>query len=1728
MGFAMKKTNCNRMKICIVLLIISSLNFFTAFAESGETLIDFSRNYSDVMSVEVNNSESLQETDSEINQKVLKWNNNLQSGQDGALKMTLNTPVRLPDSENDDLLVIEYSAKLSNRGTAPLMQLCFADKNGNSITEKNYETAFLRKNVNNSGIHMAVGSEWKWELIKKSNGSSLPSSELTKRYFEYKYVISGDGTYRFFIKDNNLFSTWCEPFKESVLYIKNPTAGLNTPEYFTGFKNRVLYENIDGKTSECFRYIKIYYDKLKYQCIDFRDTTNGVPNIVSGNLSGTSTTSAGVENDKNLNFSVLKWKNSNFNEHGGSNLLSVELPNSIDKSEGIITIEFCAKLGDRNNLRFLVPQGTDSDGNNVISDMGINTWYNADTALNIIGCDEFENGVYDNDNDVKINDEKIYKSEYNIYKYVINPFNNTYRFFAKKDNGSKEWSEPFGDSTLRVDNIPDKITSLYSVTRDWSGSASDRPSDSELAHESAECIKYITVSQGVEIISTDISGDGTLKNNCAKISFSGEISNELLNEKTFSVYKDTEKLALGSDYSLSLCDDNCSVKYNFNGITDYRDVVIKVKSGNLVSNGYSKILKDAEIPIWNTGVFVKLDAVNTGNGTIDEPYSSIYDGLNKVIKYKNLYSKQIKLYLMHGNYYMKNTLYIDRKYSGIEICGYGGEVNLYGADVITDDRISKANESDLSGRLPKNKIDRIYKINLEGLAIDRNSSIGFNANAFSDYLFDGYYYPELLNNKEPQTIVQWPDSGYEYTGEASDSDGNMTFKTNWVNDGGNLADMWVEGYYTWDYMYLTSDSAAYNKTDKTIDLTYSEAWAHSRAGGRYLIKNVPEELSADGEYYIDYDNNNLYYYTENPSNMKLMISGLKDGLLRFQEDTNNVKISGINFCGTRGTAVSIVQCNDIDIDNCIVSATGAAGIDINNSENCDITDCTFEDIGTVAVHSKGGFRPRLESSFNKITNCNFINGARIRKTYSPFVCLEGVGTEVNNNYFYKHKHSAIIFDGNNHKISDNIFDTCVQETEDSGCIYGGRTATAWGNVIEHNIFKNIKNDLYRANVSAIYIDDLMPGTTIKNNLFYDCSKDINIGGGNATKIIGNVTYDCLAKGGYDTRTSTLEKAIKPNGMLWSDINQMIESEGYDSVIWETQYPEYKAYVNEILNSDEVDENGDRKAMTLKGVAYKNNVYINNDIENTGVLNKWNLKEMYAMADSILNSSETVCNENRAYNDLSILSIIGNNIISYLNGIEVDFSSCGPIGYSDTEKYIPAKDRVQIIPANDYWYENFKEVSDISGLSRILINTLNGTVNLENGKLNINSGSSAEISLDKPIKRSFSITLSGVGSAKIKMFDINIDHVFNRRILEIKIDCENGKYYTYQRNDDNNLQQIGQGEFSTDILNRFEISSVSGCSIDYIAVSQGVCRIGNRLDFENGFSGEAVESYDKNIETYGSTKNTKYLIETSEIHGNEVGVYQWNADRRERGYMRYSIEPLDTQNKEVVVEYYLRSELGNQINYGEMGYVSGYSYGNHTKSYYIPITAVRQDTAGNLTSDGQIIATKAEFENGISLRFVIDGTKNKVILYVDKGSGYRYACEDAESEIPDVIRSIEFQTVRYGGGALTNKYYIDDIAIYDRTPLPLLYSDDKVIEDISQYKGNSVKIKPIYIPEDSTGVYVIGIYNGDESMLLSANLCKNIPNVEMPVYIPSDAGKIKIFSLDNINNIVPTREAVEYK
>ena len=93
-------------------------------------------------------------------------------------------------------------------------------------------------------------------------------------------------------------------------------------------------------------------------------------------------------------------------------------------------------------------------------------------------------------------------------------------------------------------------------------------------------------------------------------------------------------------------------------------------------------------------------------------------------------------------------------------------------------------------------------------------------------MFDGYYYPELLNNKEPQTIVQWPDSGYEYTGEASDSDGNMTFKTNWVNDGGNLADMWVEGYYTWDYMYLTSDSAVYNKTDKTIDLTYSEAWAH--------------------------------------------------------------------------------------------------------------------------------------------------------------------------------------------------------------------------------------------------------------------------------------------------------------------------------------------------------------------------------------------------------------------------------------------------------------------------------------------------------------------------------------------------------------------------------------------------------------------------------------------------------------------------------------------------------------------------------------------------------------------------------------------------------------------------------------------------------------------------------------------------------------------------------------
>lgn len=921
------------------------------------------------------------------------------------------------------------------------------------------------------------------------------------------------------------------------------------------------------------------------------------------NLSGSPTNTV-YYGDADAYKSVI-WDVSDFSAKGNRVRLRYQLPQKIALTDGPFTIDVSMKILGGTFAMDGFPGLTDTV-------FGLYQWSNTDkyrlaannSAYIANDWGKTVDGFQERFN-LKADDLKngFYTFRYVVYPHTGSDGSNGFRFYYKNDIDG-HWYEPYGEYKLS-----DKLAQGVLPGGALPESMEYLNFDARLLQDAAEdnnlkvAFKKIEVSNGLKCVSSNVGNGGILTKPYFELAFNHAVDISTVNGRTLTVTKDGTRLTLNADYTLSQ-PDGTSVRIDFSetpsvgsrysivfdGINN-RDYLAKL-DGALsfeFTAGSEKELAD----MYADGIFVSQSGSDGGNGTISAPYASIESA---VAKWKEIGAQiNIKpvIYLRGGEYRLTDSIYLDNSCSGMTISGYADETAvLSGAAKITADMVRSARAADCGGRLNKSALKNIVRIDLSEIDdLYRSDNINI-----SDC--------ELINNGEIQNIAAWPNKGdWDYTGEVTaNSDGTYTFVSSkdkfWDL---SADDVMIEGYWYADYQFERGKAVAFD--DSTGAITVSQGQDKFSSNRRYRVYNLPEEIDCPGEYYINYKEKAAYLMTDGSSN-NLEITGAADGIFNIVSGAEDVTVKNLTVKNTRGTGINIYNCSGISVEDCYVYNTGGNGLTATASSDCTVEGSYFANNGGISVKLDGGDIPSLTSANYTVRDCEFENGARLVRTYSPFVYTSGVGFEISNNRFYNHPHSALLFYGCENVIKNNVFEKIATKTEDAAAIYSRVNPTYRGNVISNNIFRNIrsfKSEPEYADVFGVYIDDLLQDVTVSENLFVDCQSPFNFGGGRSNRFVGNAVYNTYEGGGYLTRSNAVKDSLRTNnGYMWLFTNNLRNSPGYDEAKWFAKYPNYKTFVADLAKQNSDSANLD--ASVIKNGEIHGNVFVSPNTERNKFLN----------------------------------------------------------------------------------------------------------------------------------------------------------------------------------------------------------------------------------------------------------------------------------------------------------------------------------------------------------------------------------------------------------------------------------------------------------------------------------------------------------------------------------------------
>ena len=553
-------------------------------------------------------------------------------------------------------------------------------------------------------------------------------------------------------------------------------------------------------------------------------------------------------------------------------------------------------------------------------------------------------------------------------------------------------------------------------------------------------------------------------------------------------------------------------------------------------------------------LFVATTGSDCNDGSKAAPFATLEYARDTARKWRenNPGDQPVTIFLRGGVYERESSFILSREDSGtaagpLTIAAYGREnVSILGGKQLALRDFKPVDDKATLQRLPEEVHGKVWQADLLELGINEFGEMPLYGHAmhFLDAktsFKSGSPMPELFFNGVPMTLARWPNN--DFTNIQSIKDMGSIVR-NWMDDikgstqtiaapgdgwvppedredppkgfaftvdsdrlqrWTQAEDPWMFGYWYWDWSDQSVQIKAVNPYSRTIESIQPSAYG-LRAGQRFYVYNLLEELDAPGEWYLDRSEGILYFYPPSIDSKALVqISLLPEPLVEIN-GASNVVLRGLSMGVSRAAGVVVKGGENILIERCVIGLVGSDAVTITGGARHGVTDSIIHDTGAGGIILTGGKRETLEPAGHFAEHNEIRNFSRIQRTYTPAVALNGVGNRAVGNRISSSPHAGILFGGNDHLIEGNeIFDVC-QQADDMGAIYScPRDYSSRGTVIRYNYIHSILSDsTAHCGSHALYLDDAKSGVKFYSNLVVNVSgMGVLINGGRDNQIKNN-------------------------------------------------------------------------------------------------------------------------------------------------------------------------------------------------------------------------------------------------------------------------------------------------------------------------------------------------------------------------------------------------------------------------------------------------------------------------------------------------------------------------------------------------------------------------------------------------------------------------------------------------
>lgn len=428
---------------------------------------------------------------------------------------------------------------------------------------------------------------------------------------------------------------------------------------------------------------------------------------------------------------------------------------------------------------------------------------------------------------------------------------------------------------------------------------------------------------------------------------------------------------------------------------------------------------------------------------------------------------------------------------------------------------------------------------------------------------------EVVFDDVPMQSARWPNEGFTEFTEVIDSGaspithwdirtvyrpGAFRFPGDRPKQWDFSRGVWLQGFWCYKYWDSVLKAATYNPDGGELRFAAKDAFGigsprawDKNAKYPFYALHVFEELDSPGEYYLDRQNNRLFFWP--PGDIKttpVRVTLCAAPLIQANGVTNLV-VRDLILENGRGTGVVMVESRNCRLEDCLIRNMGQRGIELNGSR-LSALHCEIARTGAGGIGVTGGDRKTLTPGECSVVGCHIHHTGRLDWDGGRAVFLNGCGNRVANNLIHDGPSGAIRYGGNDHLIELNEIYGMCSLYEDVGVIYTGRDWSSQGNVVRWNYI----HDILSKDAQALYLDDCDSGDTFIGNIVFNGGKHgVMLGGGRDNTFRGNIFINMPVGIHVDARG--------PNAIVFNredswNLLAKCEKLDYLSPLWRKRYP----------------------------------------------------------------------------------------------------------------------------------------------------------------------------------------------------------------------------------------------------------------------------------------------------------------------------------------------------------------------------------------------------------------------------------------------------------------------------------------------------------------------------------------------------------------------------------------------